>query len=250
MLKINLLPTYIYEKRKVRQAGLSFCLLFAVVIVSMLSWRFALSNNERKLSMQVEEMKQKAAIVDAINAQIPVEQQKTQTLKTKVDFIEAVMNYNLEYPALFEELAKYTYSRIQYMEIKPSATDNTIQISAYARSVGDCGRYLLNMYRAQHLFSSVIIDSGTFPHWESGNHTVGGILTSGSGSQGSIFDALVEQGFTFNIKCTLIKPIVAPTAPGPGGAAGTTDATQQGMPAGGAYNMNRPMPPPGEQPPQ
>ena len=191
MLKINLLPSYIFEKRKVRRTGMMFGVLLLGVAVGMFAWYSVLAAKQRELTVQVADMEAKANEVKALETQVAAEKAKSPTLQNKVGFIENVMNYNLEYPKLYEELAKYTYSRILYRSVEPSGTQ--LKIAASARSVGDCGRYLLNMYRATHVFSGVTIDS--VPGW--------------SGT--------IPRGFDFTVTCNLVKPIAAPTYAGAGG---------------------------------
>lgn len=194
MLKINLLPPYIWEKRKVRQAAFLFGVLFLAVLAGMVAWYVTLQNRERDLGIQVAEMEQRANEVRQLEAQLQAEKSKIPAIQAKVAFIEGVMEYNTLYPKLYEELAKYTYNRIVYTSVEPSS--NQLKIAAHARSVGDCGRYLLNMYRASHIFTQVGIDS--VPGWD------------GAG----------PRGFNFSVTCNLKTPISAPSySPAGGGAA-------------------------------
>ena len=197
MLKINLLPPHIFEKRKIRTTALIFAVLVAAVAAGMFGWYSVLAARERDLTVQVAEWERKANEVKALEAQLAAEEAKAPAIKRKVDFIEQLMTYNAAYPQLYEELARYTYSRILYRSIEPSASQ--IKIGARARSVGDCGRYLLNMYRASHILSSVTVDN--VPGW--------------SGS--------IPQGFDFNVTCNLKNAINPPTfggTPGQPGAPG------------------------------
>ena len=185
MLKINLLPPYIFEKRKIRRTAILFGVLVACVAAGMFGWYSMLAAKERDLNSEVLMWEQKAAEVKSLEDQAAAEEAKAPPIKSKVDFIENVMAYNLAYPKLYEELAKYTYSRIVYRSVEPSS--NQLKIAAHARSVGDCGRYVLNMYRASHIFSSVRIDS--VPGW--------------SGA--------VPNGFDFSVTCDLKTAVNPPT---------------------------------------
>lgn len=207
MLKINLLPPYIYEKRKVRRAAFLFGLLFIVCTGIMVAWWAKLGNQERDLTAQVTDMEQKAQQVAALKQQVAAEQSKIPPIQEKVAFIESLMDYNLKYPKLYEELAKYTYGRILYSSVQPTATGLTVQ--AHARTIGDCGRYLLNMYRASHLFTSVTISA--VPGWPA---------ESTGGNQ----NASNMPGFDFTVTCALAQPINPPAYAA--GAPGTTGVTQ------------------------
>ncbi len=186
MLKINLLPSYIYEKRKTRQTAILFVILVLGVAGGMFGWITTLNKQKADMNAQVLQMEAQMNEVKAIEAQAAAEEGKAPPMKGKVDFIQGILNYNDEYPKLYEELAKFTYSRVLYRTVEPSGA-NQLKIGARARSVGDCGRYLMNMYRASHIFSSVTVDA--VPVW-------GGDLPS---------------TFDFNVTCTLVKPITAPT---------------------------------------
>jgi hypothetical protein len=226
VLKINLLPPYILEKRKVRRAALLFGILFVALIAGMLAWWAKLGSQERDLQTRLADMQQKAAMVTAKQAMVAAEKAKSPIIQNKVKFIEDVMAYNLKAPKLYEELAKYTYSRILYASVQPSG--NQITIQAHARSVGDCGRYLLNMYRASHIFSSVGISA--VPGWSSdGSVSTGaaaaqaGPMMSGApmpGMTGMLGapgaqpagggSSISTKGFDFSVVCTLVEPISAP----------------------------------------
>lgn len=175
-----------------------FAVLVACVAAGMFGWYSVLATKERNLNTQVLEWEAKAQEVKGIEAQAAAEEAKAGPIKGKVEFIEKLMAYNVEYPKLYEELAKYTYSRIVYKSVEPSS--NQLKISAHALSVGDCGRYLLNMYRASHVFTSVTIDD--IPDW--------------SGS--------IPNGFDFTVTCNLKTPIAAPTYGGTPGQPGQPGA--------------------------
>lgn len=193
--------------------------LVVCVAGGMFAWLMMLNNHKQELTEQVTLMEQKMAEVKAIEAQAIAEEAKAPIMQGKVTFFDALAAYNVEYPKLYAELAKYTYSRVLYRSVEPSGTQ--LKIGATARSVGDCGRYLLNMYRATHIFNSVTIDA--VPGW-------GGAIT---------------QGFDFSVTCNLVKPINAPTYGAAAGAAGTPPG---GPPAGPAAPQMGP-PPTGGPPP-
>jgi len=218
VLKINLLPAYVYERRRVRKAAIGFSLLFVAVVFGMLAWWAVLNSKQKGLQAQVTDMEMKAQEVARLEQEAQAEESRMPVIQAKVAFIEGLKEYNLQIPKLYEELAKYTYSRVLYRSVQPSGSQLTIE--AHARTLGDCGRYLMNLYRATHLFSSVAI-SGV-PGWPSGG---GGGVSE------------LPSGFSFQVTCALVQQIAPPTYGGAG--AGTPGG---GMPAGGAPGAG---PPPG-----
>jgi hypothetical protein len=212
VLKINLLPKYIYERRKVYRLASIFGVVFIAIVFGMFAWWFMLGNKEIILTGQVDEMELKTSILNDLQKQVDSEKAKLPPVESKVKFMEDLMAYNVKVPQLYEELAKYTYARILYKSVTPAGSNLTIQ--AHAGSLADCGRYLMNMYRATHIFNSVTISA--VPGWSG---------TDAAPAQGA---AAPSSGFDFTVTCALVNPIAAPAyaapaaggegAPGPGGA--------------------------------
>lgn len=250
MLKINLLPPYIYEKRKIRRTIIAFGVLFVVLIAAMLAWWSALGAKQKELQTQIAQAQILADEVTRLQGQLQTEQGKAPPIESKVKFVDDLMAYNLKTPKLYEELARFTYNRIAYSSVEINS-NNQLAIQAHARTVGDCGRYLLNMYRASHIFKSVTINA--VPGWPStgsgssaaampggmmggppGAPPMSGMGYSGPGMPpGSDASAGSAAGFDFTVTCGLVEPIQAPvygaTAPAGGGAS----AVPGGAPAGG-----------------
>mgnify|MGYP001025863736 CR=1 FL=1 len=206
MLKINLLPPYIFERRKVRQTAFLFGLIFMLTFGGMVAWWYTLGKKEADLKEQLVVMNQRKDQVLALENTIKAEEAKIPPIKERMDYFRAVMAYNTKFPELYEELAKYTYERILYRSIQPS--NNSLTIQAHAKSIGDAGRYLLNMYRARHLFSGVQISA--VPGYPSN----------------------LLAGFDFTVTCSLVNPIDPPAVPGSLGG-GTVESSASG---GGSYS--------------
>ena len=224
MLKVNLLPAYIYERRKVRKASIGFVVLFVAVVLGMLAWWTMLNSKQKALEVQVADMEMKAQEVTRLEQEAQAEENKIPIIQAKVAFIEALMDYNLQAPKLYEELAKYTYSRVLYRSIQPAS--NQLMIEAHARTLGDCGRYLMNIYRATHLFNSVVI-SGV-PGWPKASSGGGAVTPVVSPWVSAPEQAGALSGFNFQVTCTLVQQIIPPIY---GGAA----AQVPGAMPGGAY---------------
>lgn len=224
MLKINLLPKYIYERRKIYKLASIFGVLFIAIVFGMFAWWFMLGNKEIILTGQVDEMELKTSILNDLQKQVDGEKAKLPPVESKVKFIEDLMAYNLKVPQLYEELAKYTYARILYKSVTPAGNQLTIQ--AHAGSLADCGRYLMNMYRATHIFNSVTINA--VPGW---SDSAGAAQGAGQPA-GQPAAAEPSSGFDFTVTCALVNPISAPAyappgaggegAPGEGGASGAS----------------------------
>lgn len=156
-MRINLLPAYVIEQEKVRKFAALAGILVALVILVMLLMHRHYSAKYSDLQIKLAEAEAGQRRVEQLRADAQRAKQETQLKLSKVQYIEAVLQYNEKVPALYEQLAKYTYKNIVYRSVTPSNTQITIE--AYARNIGDAGRYLLNMYKATDLFSSVSISA-------------------------------------------------------------------------------------------
>lgn len=239
-----------------------FGFIFIALAAGMAAWIFKLSVTERNQIALVTTTEAEAKRVEALEAEVATAQAKIPPVKAKTQYITDVLTYNEKLPALYEEVTKYTYNRIEYRSM--SASGQSMQISAHARTIGDCGRYLLNMYRAGHIFSSVSISA--IPGWPAGSSggggggmpggMMGGMPGMGGGmpgmpamggmpggmpgmpamgggmpggiSGGTASRSTISRGFDFTVTCALVEPIGAPTY-NPNAGAETTGGTAGGM---------------------
>lgn len=235
MIKINLLPKTINERKVVKNTAILFGVL--VVVVALVGVGYAQLflvpqvQAEELLATQTEQLEQEVMGIekqrDEWNAKIP-------PVKQKLDFIKGVLDYNLKFPALYQEVAKWTYEKVAYMGMGCSGTDVTM--TARTKGLDDLGRYLLNMYRATDLFTEVTI-SGVpgYPMASGGpGAEMPGMPSGGGGPQANLsgieaIAAGVQKGpsaryIAFTVNCKLKTPIVAPVFAGAPAAAGTAGA--------------------------
>ncbi|MDH7602018.1 MAG: PilN domain-containing protein [Armatimonadota bacterium] len=256
MIKINLLPRTIDQKRVVRNTAILMGIILLLIIGSGVAYSI-------RLQAKVDEMEKLAAETEAWKARVENIQKQAQEvrsqiepIKQKLDFINKVLQYNLEFPKLYEEIAKWTYEKIQLTSLQCDGQQVVMQ--AYAKDLDDLGRYLLNMYRAVDLFSEVTISG--IPGYKQAAGQGGGVAPtaqppaggqiSGSmaplagiqaiqvGVQRAEAAGYAPSGITFTVTCKLKKPIVAPQFSG-GAQAGQPG--QPGAPTGGPMMPAEPM---------
>lgn len=249
MIKINLLPKSIYEKKIVKNTALLFgALVVAIIAIGVLYTQFVLVPQvqaEEQLATETEAIEKEVVAIegerDAWKAKIP-------PIKSKLDFINNVLEYNKQFPKLYEEIAKWTYEKISYVGMTCDGTQ--VSMAARARSLDDLGRYLLNMYRATDLFTEVTIAG--VPGYPAGANSFGGGITIPQGMPGtgpqanlagmpaiaeSVLSGPIARYLDFTVNAKLRTPITAPAF------AGGTLATAGGTAGSeGAYAMPMPMP--------
>jgi hypothetical protein len=259
MIKINLLPPYIYEKRQVRMLALGLLVLIMATAVGGVTYKMRLDASTATMKQQADEAEAKKAQIAQINSSADGERGKIAPIAAKLKFIQDVQKYNLVMPELYQQLARFTYKGVLYRKLTPSATGMTIE--AYTPSLSDLGRYLLNMYKADSIFSNVSISAiPGYPSAEgvsvvSGGGYAGpmesypGMSSSASryGGLGAVMSGvektIKEKGFNFTVACALKTPIAAPAPPGGGAAAPGAPGMAPGM-AGPAAAPAAAAPPP------
>jgi Tfp pilus assembly protein PilN len=255
MIKINLLPRTINEKKVVKNTAIMFgALVVVVALIGVLYAQLFLVPQvqaEEQLATQTETLE---AEVNKIETDTKGVRDKIPPLQNKLTFIKNVLDYNLKYPKLYEDIAKWTYEKVAYMGMGCDGAEVTM--AARTKSLDDLGRFLLNMYRATDLFTEVTI-SGV-PGYPMAGNTGGGSPgmqgmqgAGGGGPQANLsgIDAISAgvqnappDGYIgFMVKCKLKTPITAPAFAGAQAAPGTpgAPATPPTMPPA------MPMPPPG-----
>lgn len=265
MIKINLLPKSINERKIVKNTAILFgVLVVAVVAIGILYTQVFLVKQVADMQAKADYAEDLRQEVDDIESKTAGIKKDTEPINTKLNFIMGVLEYNQKFPKLYEDIAKWTYEKISYTSMVCNGMDVTM--TAQARSLDDLGRFLLNMYQARDLFSQVTI-SGVpgYPMDSSGSsgaqvQDVSLGAWGGGGPQGNFagIGAIatgVQQGpraryIGFSVTCMLRTPIVAPAF---SGAAATTGALgAPGMPpvpmGQPAPPMGQPTPPPGMAP--
>lgn len=155
MLRINLLPTYVSQRRLTRKLLFGFTallLLFSLVPLGLyLSTRNARVAEENRATA-AEAGKAKT---DALVAQAAAQRTQIAPLKAKVDYVKAVRAYNTSLVAFWATVARYSDPKVTYTDAAVSGTALTIK--AYMPSIGEVGRYLQAMYQEPD-FTTVGID--------------------------------------------------------------------------------------------
>jgi hypothetical protein len=234
MIKINLLPPYVFERQIVQRLMMAFAALLVIIVIAGALARSQLSSKLADLEQQLATTKITEAQVVSNQSQASAERAKIGPITQKVTFIQSVLDHNLEGPALYEQLTRFTYEKVRYRSI--TLSDTTMEIDAYAPSLSDAGRYLLNLYRATDLFSSVTMSAvpGYSADSGGGQQIVSQIKVARGGATMAIPRAPV-RGFDFKVTCVLAHPLSIPAYGGATSAAtGSTGSAAPGVPPAAA----------------
>ncbi|MEN6520158.1 MAG: hypothetical protein ABFD46_03275 [Armatimonadota bacterium] len=247
MIKINLLPPGIFEARVIKR----LIVLFSVIVVAIVAgcMYYTSTVNKATAGYKAEtaiatDWKNKA---DTYKSEAASKLASIAPIDAKLQFVTQVDKFDTVYPVFYENLAQYTYQKITYSQIAV-AQDGKVTITASAPSLSDAGRYLLNMYRATDLFSSVAISSvpgypadssggtGVIPTSSMSPSTASSVSATNAGfpssigqvlnlhglssaGMGAVATGLIRShankgGFNFTVTCTIKDPsILLPPSP-------------------------------------
>lgn len=263
MIKINLLPKSIYEKKALINTAIVFGVLFVAIVAGCLTFTMMKRQQVAALEAKGTEAAGVQAQIDQTNADAEKIRGEIGPIQQKLKFIADVHLYNAAWPALCEQIAKWTYEKVHYTSLQFTNGGQGVSIQMEVKTLDDLGRYLINMYSATDLFTSVSI-SGLpgYPAQAANQAPDMGAMPAGAmemPSGGGAGLQAIEAGvvskpsagwFTVQVDCVLKNPIPTPAPAGgaagaPTGAAPGVAAAAPPMPPSGAMEAPGSMPAPG-----
>ncbi len=179
MLRINLLPAYIAERRKIRATIAGFAAGFAATLVLLGAWYATLQT-------QVTAREQAANEQERLAGEVTQIEQEAQNIRTEVtpilqkkEFVDGVLFYNTLRPKIFRQAAAYTYRNIEYSAM--AVEGQTLSIQAFGRNVSDVGRFLITMFGNPDLRA---VSVAGVPGWPPQANTSGGAAGGYGGEEG------------------------------------------------------------------
>lgn len=202
--KLDLLPEWYREGKRVRNTWILVALAWIIVIGGMIYYSRQLQARIAALDEEIAAIKPDADLKDKLESEATNIRSSITTVTNKVTFIKAIHEYNRKFPDLFENTNKYTYYRVGYRSLQPAIT--VLNMSAYCRSVSDIGRFLLNMQRAKGLFTAISITGG-IPGGSAGGEAV-------QGAEGMVASATpVFNPYTAYTSSPASSPAASPYGP-------------------------------------
>jgi len=145
MLRINLLPSYVNQRRLARRLMIGFSFGFLLCLLVPLAYYLTLENDLKIISAKADDAEAGKRITDSRKAQAAAARTGVKPTQDKLDFVFAVDAYTRQWVALYNTLADSS-PRSTLIYTDASVTGPTMTIKAYSPSVADVGRYLQAMY--------------------------------------------------------------------------------------------------------
>jgi len=246
MLKINLLPPYIYEGNKRRNVTIVWIALIAIVIGGMVFAKLQVDAATEARRQETEALRPNADLADRLKAEASSIQARNAVTKGKWTFVTTAMEHTTAtYPPLFEDIRNWTIQRVLYRSVIPEGQQVTI--NAHAPSLREVGHYMLAM-EGNNNVTGLNIGINSIPAFGSS----GPIRQQGQGGMGGGQQAQgpsLPGGHDFVVTLSLAKPIPAapvyPAGQGGGQQGGMGGGMGPGGPMGGGMGPGGPMGSPG-----
>lgn len=253
MIKINLLPRIVNERAAVRNTAIAFGVALIAIVVAGFVFTSRLKASVEDMERQAAEAEAWKARVEQIQQQAEAVKSATAPIKRKVDFINQVLEYNARFPELYREIARWTYEKVKLNSLQSDGTQ--VQMQIQVKTLDDLARYLFNMYRATHLFSTVSISAlpgyprqqqtaqvgAAAPLYEAPSDSEQPSLAGLGAIAAGVRRGPAADYFDITVTCVLKNPIRAPVFEG---AAAGQAAGAGAMPGGAPGQMPAPPPPP------
>lgn len=235
MLKINLLPPYIYEGAHRRNAIILWSVAVVAVVGCFLFWKITLDGQAQDWKSKTDRIQGDATRATSLKNEAARIRQESAAIQGKRDFVESARKYNsTTYPPVFNNIRDYTIRQVVYSSLQPSG--NTVTLEAYAPTLAKVGHYMMWMEHDPAI-SNVSVAIGSIPGFPFHGTAQAQQLASGIRSPGG--------GHTFTVTLTLKKAIEGGPSYSAGGtqaaAGGAMGGSMAGGPMGSPGMMGGPM---------
>ena len=150
-VKINLLPKSYYETKAAKGLIWLFAAILIAMIIGGIFWKIAIDKQIAEVQNKIDIANGYKSQIDAINQEITNRQNEVAYYQIRVDAIQKVLDFNKTIHEPFDEVARWTYEKVQYTSLTINGTSVTIR--GRARSLNDIARYILNLYQASDTFN-------------------------------------------------------------------------------------------------
>lgn len=143
MIKINLLPPHIHQRKQVKIAVGVVVVMLAAEIGGVLAYRQGPQKLNEELTKTDGERKSALQLVQTVGTQAGTVLGGEQALGPKYNFITGMLDYNKMYPDLYARTAQYAYREATFLNLEASA--NQLKFDAYVSDPADVARLMVGL---------------------------------------------------------------------------------------------------------
>lgn len=124
--KINLIPPAYYLRKQARLAAVLSIIGVLAVVAALVAFALVASARNAELKQLQAEWQARADAVSNTNQMAASETSKVADLTKKTEFITKAFDSNAQWATVFENIRDYTYPRVTYTTITPTAGSNIV----------------------------------------------------------------------------------------------------------------------------
>ena len=156
MLRINLLPAYVTQRRLTKRLSVFFVALFILCVALPLVGYVSMKTHLNDVLQQADTAEAKKKATDDLKTLAATTIAQVAPIQAKLDFVAAVHKNPRDWVKLYNTLAD-TSPKSSFIYTDAAVSGATMSIKAYSPSVEEVGRYLQAMYHEPD-FQTVAVD--------------------------------------------------------------------------------------------
>ena len=183
MLRINLLPSYVQQRRLTKRLVPPFILLFALCVAAPLAGYIYERNQLAKLTQDANAAVTGKSTTDALKTQATTTIAQVAPIQAKLQFVDDCYDHIRQVVALWNRLADTT-PKSSFIYTGASVSGTTMSIKAYTPSVEEVGRYLQVMYHEPDFVTVAVDHIPAYPENVRHLYFLHGVLVFADGASG------------------------------------------------------------------
>lgn len=184
MLRINLLPTYVQQRRLTKRLVPLFIAIFALCVAAPLAAYFYERSQLSKITQQANDAVTGKSKTDALKAQAATTIAQVAPIQAKLQFVKDCNDHIRQVVALWNRLAD-TSPKNSFIYTAASVSGTTMSIKAYSPSVEDVGTYLQAMYHEPDFVTVAVDHIPAYPDNVRHLYFLHGVLVFADGATGT-----------------------------------------------------------------
>ncbi|HLV81584.1 MAG TPA: hypothetical protein VKT32_14955 [Chthonomonadaceae bacterium] len=145
MLRINLLPPYIFDKQKKVQLAIAWLVVVGVVVALFILWSGSLGSQLQQATQENTDAKNLQNQTNDYQNQITAAQQKNADVVAKQTFIANAKTYNDAWPDLYDQMRDLTSDRVLLEQMSVDGSHKAVNFSGFAPSEMDIVRWWMQL---------------------------------------------------------------------------------------------------------
>lgn len=143
MIKINLLPPHIHQRKQIKVAVAVVGVMLIAEIAGMLAMRTGPQAEKARLTADLADKTVKLGGVKTVGTNASTVLQSEQALAPKYNFMTEMLKYNRAFPDLYTRTAGYTYREAMFLNLE--AFGSQLKFDAYVSDPADVARLMVGL---------------------------------------------------------------------------------------------------------